>query len=237
VGHLSKFGLLELSRQRLRPTAEVSAYLECPTCHGQGHIKRVDTLGLSLLRQISTQVAQNPIQEVRGAVPLEVATFLLNNKRKEILDLEEHFNLKITLTPKVGLGPEDIQLEYLKREAPEAKAALESKPVAEAKAAPRAKAVSETRAIAEPSSTPETKPVDEAKAAPAARARRTSSSRRRGPRRSAASKKAAAEAPETAQAALETAETSETPAPQEPQPQEPQETLVPHPEPHETESS
>ena len=216
VGHLSKFGLLELSRQRLRPTAEVSAYLECPTCHGQGHIKRVDTLGLSLLRQISTQVAQNPIQEVRGAVPLEVGTFLLNNKRKEILDLEEHFNLKITLTPKVGLGPEDIQLEYLKREAPEAKPVPESKPVAAAKAAP------------------ETKPVDEAKAAPAARARRTSSSRRRGPRRSAASKKAAAEAPETAQAALGTAETTETPAPQEPQPQE---TLVPHPEPHETESS
>jgi ribonuclease E len=211
VGHLSKFGLLELSRQRLRPTAEVSAYLECPTCHGQGHIKRVDTLGLSLLRQISTQVAQNPIQEVRAAVPLEVGTFLLNNKRKEIVDLEEHFNLKITLTPKVGLGPEDIQLEYLKREAPEAKPAPESKPVAEAKAAP------------------ETKPVDEAKAAPAAKARRTSSSRRRGPRRSAASKKAAAEAPETAQAAAETPETAQA--------AEPQETLVPHPEPHETESS
>ena len=232
VGHLSKFGLLELSRQRLRPTAEVTAYIECPTCHGQGHIKRVDTLGLSLLRQISTQVAQNPIQEVRAAVPLEVGTFLLNTKRKDIFDLEEHFNLKITLTPKVGLGPEDIQVDYVKREAPEVKPVPESKPVAAVKAPPRAKAVPETRALAEPDATPETKPVDEAKAAPAPRARRTSSSRRRGPRRSAASKKAAAESPETAQAAVATPET-----PQTPEPQEPQETVVPHPEPHDTESS
>jgi ribonuclease E len=207
VGHLSKFGLMELSRQRLRPTAEVSAYVECPTCHGQGHIKRVDTLGLSLLRQISTQVAQNPIQEVRVAASLEVSTFLLNNKRKEILDLEEHYNLKIVVTPNGILGPEDIQLEYLKREAPEAKVTPEAKPVAEAK------------------TTPEPVPVAEAKAAPAAKPRRTSSSRRRGPRRSATAKQAAAEPQETVQ--------TPTAAP------EPQETLVPHPEPHnsETESS
>jgi ribonuclease E len=217
VGHLSKFGLMELSRQRLRPTAEVSAYVDCPTCQGRGRVKRVDTLGLSLLRQISTQVTQNCILEVRASVPLEVGTFLLNNKRKEILDLEEHYHLKIVITPKEGLGPEDIQVDYFKREIPETKPVPDTRPVPEAKAAP------------------ETTSVAEAKATPAAKSRRTSSSRRRGPRRSAASKKAAAEAPETAQGAVETPETTESPEPQ--APQEPQETLVPHPEPHNPDES
>jgi len=128
VGSLSKFGLLELSRQRLRPTAEVSAYTPCPACQGRGRIKRVDTLGLSLLRQISTQVAQGQIQEVRAAVPLEVSNFLLNKKRKEILNLEEHYQLKIVVLPREGLGPEEIQVEYLKREASEPSPGPEPKP-------------------------------------------------------------------------------------------------------------
>ena len=136
VGTLSKFGLLELSRQRLRPTAEVSAYTPCPACQGRGRIKRVDTLSLSLLRQISTQVAQGQIQEVRAAVPLEVSNFLLNKKRKDILNLEEHYHLKIVVLPKEGLGPEEILVEYLKREPSEAKPGPETKPAAEPQSAP-----------------------------------------------------------------------------------------------------
>jgi ribonuclease E len=136
VGTLSKFGLLELSRQRLRPTAEVSAYTPCPACQGRGRIKRVDTLSLSLLRQISTQVAQGQILEVRASVPLEVSNFLLNKKRKDILNLEEHYNLKIVVLPKEGLGPEEILVEYIKREPSEAKSGQESKPAAEAQSAP-----------------------------------------------------------------------------------------------------
>jgi ribonuclease E len=212
VGHLSKFGLLELSRQRLRPTAEVSAYTECPACHGRGRVKRVDTIGLSLLRQFSTQVAQNPIREVRVAVPLEVGTFLLNKKRKEILDLETQFNLQIIITPNAGLGPEDIQVEYVKREEPATKAPPEARPVPE-----------------EPA---ETKPAAETKA----KSRRTSSARRRGARKAAASKKAAAAAAQESDQAVEaTPATSEPPEPQETQ--EPRETLVPHPEPHNPEPS
>jgi ribonuclease E len=134
VGTLSKFGLLELSRQRLRPTAEVSAYTPCPVCQGRGRVKRVDTLGVSLLRQISTQLAQGQFQEVRAAMPLEVSTFLLNKKRRELLNLEEQHHLKIVVLPKEGLGPEEIQVEYVKREEP--KPAAEPKPAVEAKAAP-----------------------------------------------------------------------------------------------------
>jgi len=79
LGHLSKFGLLELSRQRLRPTAEVSAYIPCPACQGRGRVKKVETLSVSLLRQISTQVSQSQVQEVRALVPLEVGHFLLSS--------------------------------------------------------------------------------------------------------------------------------------------------------------
>jgi ribonuclease E len=225
VGHLSKFGLLELSRQRLRPTAEVSAYMQCPACHGRGRVKRVDSLGLSLLRQISFQVAQNPIQEVRAVVPLEVGVFLLNNKRKEILDLEEHYNLKVMITPQAGLGPEDVQVEYLKREALEAKAAPELKPATENKAAAEGKVAAE------------------GKPAATGKSRRSSSSRRRGSRKSAAAKKAAAEAaeaPETTPFPSEAPEAAvaTAPEPQEPKTSsEPKETLVPHHEPHITEES
>ncbi|MEJ2672068.1 MAG: Rne/Rng family ribonuclease [Deltaproteobacteria bacterium] len=208
VGHLSKFGLLELSRQRLRPTAEVSAYIECQACHGRGRVKRVDSLGLSLLRQISSHAVQNHIQEVRVVAPLEVGAFLLNNKRQEILDLEARYDLKIRVTLQADLGPEDIQVDYLKRDTPEAKAAPEAKASPEPKAAAEAKPAAETKAKAEGKS-------------------RRPSSRRRGSRKAAAAKKAAAEAPETTTAPEATPESQEAP-----EPQEPQETLVPHPEPH-----
>ena len=153
VGTLSKFGLLELSRQRLRPTAEVSAYTPCPTCQGRGRIKRVDTLSLSLLRQISTQVAQGQIQEVRAAVPLEVSNFLLNKKRKDILNLEEHYHLKIVVLPKEGLGPEEILVEYIKRESPEAKPGPETKPAAEPQTAPEPQKAAEPQPAAAPKKT------------------------------------------------------------------------------------
>jgi ribonuclease E len=162
VGHLSKFGLLELSRQRLRPTAEVSAYIPCPACQGRGRIKKVDTLSVGLLRQISTQAAQGQFQEVRALVPAEVAHFLLNKKRRDLLTLEEQYAFKIVVTGKEDLGPEEILVDYVKREvaeprpvpeikAPsEAKAAAEEKPAAETQAAPRARPSGERKRPSRP---------------------------------------------------------------------------------------
>jgi len=165
VGHLSKFGLLELSRQRLRPTAEVSAYVPCPACQGRGRVKKVDTLSVGLLRQISTQASQGQIHEVRVLAPAEVAHFLLNKKRHDLLDLEEQFGLKIVVTGKEGLGPEEILVEYNKREAPESKAepkpAPERKPAAEPQPAPESKVPAEAKAEEKPA--PETQPPARAK--------------------------------------------------------------------------
>jgi ribonuclease E len=196
VGPLSKFGLLELSRQRLRPTAEVSAYVVCPTCRGLGRIKKVDTLSVSLLRQISTQVAQSQVQEVRALVPAEVGHFLLNKKRKDLLALEEQYAIKIVVTGKEDLGPEEIQVEYLKREGAEPKPAAETKPAPEPKAAPEA------------SPTPETTPAPGAK--PAGGKKRPSR-----PRRRSAKPKPKVEAQGEAPEATPAPETS--PAPGEPE--------------------
>jgi ribonuclease E len=116
VGHISKFGLLELSRQRLRPTAETSTYISCASCQGRGRVKSATALGLSLLRQMSVQLGQASLKEVRALLPPEVANFLLNQKRKDLLALEEQYHVKITLTAKPGLPLEEIQLDYIKPE-------------------------------------------------------------------------------------------------------------------------
>jgi ribonuclease E len=73
-------------------------------------------LSLGLLRQIAHHLSQGQFQEVRAVLPVEAANFLLNQKRKDILALEEQHNLKITLSAKEGLTPEETQIEYLKRE-------------------------------------------------------------------------------------------------------------------------
>jgi ribonuclease E len=208
LGHLSKFGLLELSRQRLRPTAEVSAYIPCPACQGRGRVKKVETLSVSLLRQISTQVSQSQVQEVRVLVPSEVGHFLLNKKRKDLLFLEEQFGIKVVVTGKEGLGPEEIQVEYLKREAPEPKPAPERKPGPGVKPAPEIKA--EEKPALETKASSETTPAPGAK--PAGGKKRPSR-----PRRRSSKSKAKAEPQVEAPAGAPSPESS-PPAPEEPEP-------------------
>jgi ribonuclease E len=202
VGHLSKFGLLELSRQRLRPTAEVSAYVSCPACRGQGRVKKADTLGVGLLRQISAQAVQSPVQEVRILAPPEVSHFLLNKKRRDLLALEEHYNIRIMVTGKAELGPEEIQVEYLKREVPEAKPGIEAKlpPEGKAPAKVQGKAATEDQPAAEDKPAPEEKAA-EAETAPETKATRARKRPSRPRRRSSKSKTKAQPGAEAGEAA------------------------------------
>jgi len=140
VGHISKFGLLELSRQRLRPASETSTYTPCAVCQGRGRVKSAPALGLSLLRQMAMQMGQAPLKEVRALFPPEVANFLLNQKRKDLLALEELYNLKIVITAQPGLPPENIEIEYIKAESGEPPAGK-----GETKESRRAKPVDEIR--------------------------------------------------------------------------------------------
>ncbi len=97
VGRISKFGLLEMSRQRIRPSIAFGSYQTCRYCHGKGLTLSPETLGVSFLRKLSLDTLKNNISSVKGIVPVEVAKYLLNKKRKEILDLEARRDISITI--------------------------------------------------------------------------------------------------------------------------------------------
>ncbi len=88
IAKISKFGLLEMSRQRLRPSLEETVFEICPRCQGQGTIRGVRSLALSILRLIEEEALKEFTSEVHAFVPLEVASFLLNEKRHALYDLE-----------------------------------------------------------------------------------------------------------------------------------------------------
>jgi ribonuclease E len=116
VGRISQFGLLELSRQRLKPVLSVGAYLECPHCKGIGKIKSIEAQAVTFLRQAHTAAAKGQIGHIEASVPLEVANYLLNQKRATIIELERQLQLKISLLGRSDLLPGDLELEIHKRE-------------------------------------------------------------------------------------------------------------------------
>ena len=116
VGRISQFGLLEMSRQRLKPVLSVGAYLECPHCKGIGKIKSIEAQAVVFLRQAHTAAAKGQIGHIEANVPLEVANYLLNQKRATISELERQLKLKISLFGRVDLLPGDLELELHKRE-------------------------------------------------------------------------------------------------------------------------
>lgn len=99
IGRISKFGLLELSRQRLRPSLEESTGLVCPRCHGTGVIRDVRSLSLSIMRLIEEEVLKDRTAQINAQVPVSVATFLLNEKRSTLAELEARSNVRILILP------------------------------------------------------------------------------------------------------------------------------------------
>lgn len=110
--HISKFGLLELSRQRLRPSIESRAYQTCPYCEGRGLIQSVESLSVSLLRQIHTGGAKKDVTRVKGILPVDVAAYLQNRKRRELVELENRYGLEIVLETDPSLPPGGGGLEF-----------------------------------------------------------------------------------------------------------------------------
>ena len=99
VGRISRFGLLEMSRQRLRPSLEETMSRTCPRCKGQGTIRGTRSLALSILRLVEEEAQKEFSREIRAIVPVSVATFLLNEKRKEVSDIETRNKIKVTILP------------------------------------------------------------------------------------------------------------------------------------------
>lgn len=99
VGRISRFGLLEMSRQRLRPSLGESSQVVCPRCSGQGTIRSVESLSLAILRLIEEEAMKENTARIIAQVPVEVATYLLNEKRQSIYDIEARQKIHILLIP------------------------------------------------------------------------------------------------------------------------------------------
>ncbi len=99
VGRISRFGLLEMSRQRLRPSLGESSQIVCPQCNGQGTIRSVESLSLSILRILEEEAMKDKTARVIAQLPVDVATFLLNEKRQIISAIEARLGISVTLIP------------------------------------------------------------------------------------------------------------------------------------------
>ncbi len=116
VGRISQFGLLEMSRQRLKPTLAAGSYIACPHCQGSGRLKSVEAQGVAFLRRIQTSIAKGQIGLVEGELPLAAALYLLNDKREELSELERKYDLEIRLVGRTELLPHEADLKLHKRE-------------------------------------------------------------------------------------------------------------------------
>jgi ribonuclease E len=118
VGRISPNGLLEVNRQRIQQALQVRTHRSCPTCNGSGRLASEEMVSLSLLRRIEARAASGAIQGVRVGLHPELADAFQNDRRKELSDLEQEFDIKIEIIAAPGLHRPDEQIEWHKREKP-----------------------------------------------------------------------------------------------------------------------
>ncbi len=116
LGKISRFGLMELSRQRLRPALAESAHIPCPRCHGIGHIRGAESTALHILRIIQEEAMKENTAQVVAQMPVDVATFLLNEKRTDVLTIETRFKVNVLLVPNRHLETPNYTIERLRHE-------------------------------------------------------------------------------------------------------------------------
>jgi ribonuclease E len=116
VGKISRFGLMELSRQRLQPSLEETAHISCPRCSGTGFIRGTESTALHVLRIIQEEAMKENTGAVHAQVPVEVASFLLNEKRGEIQKLEARLKVNIILVPNSHLETPHYKVQRLKHD-------------------------------------------------------------------------------------------------------------------------
>ncbi|MFQ5958164.1 MAG: ribonuclease E/G [Alphaproteobacteria bacterium] len=114
MGHISPFGLLEMSRQRLRPSLLESSTQVCPHCGGTGHIRSTESTALHMLRAIEEEGIRERSREATVYVPTAVALYILNQKRDVLHGIEERYGLTVTLAADDSLIPPDYRLERVK---------------------------------------------------------------------------------------------------------------------------
>ncbi|MBQ9683664.1 MAG: Rne/Rng family ribonuclease [Neisseriaceae bacterium] len=114
MSKLSRFGLMELSRQRLQMSLGESTHILCPRCQGKGSIRGVQSSGLHILRIIQEEAMKDNTGEIHAQVPVDIATFLLNEKRVDLFNLEERLGVPILLIPNIHLETPDYRVERIR---------------------------------------------------------------------------------------------------------------------------
>lgn len=114
IGRVSRFGLLEMSRQRLRPSLGETSHEPCPRCHGQGTVRGIESLALLTLRLIEEDAIKEKTAQVRAQLPIEVATYLLNEKRHAINEIETRHHVGILVIPNAHLETPQYKVERLR---------------------------------------------------------------------------------------------------------------------------
>jgi ribonuclease E len=117
IGRISKFGLLEMSRQRLRPPIEYGTYNVCDYCGGRGVVRSVEATALAALRMISQRVSKGQVERVEGRLHPKVVNYLVNKKRRELLSIEDRFGITIYLEGSYDVMPSKLDMEFIRRKA------------------------------------------------------------------------------------------------------------------------
>jgi ribonuclease E len=114
IGRISRFGLMEMSRQRLRPSLGESSQIVCPRCVGQGTVRGVESLALSILRILEEDAMKEKTGRVIARVPVDVGTYLLNEKRDILFGLEQRHKLSVTLIPTPSLETPHYEIKRVR---------------------------------------------------------------------------------------------------------------------------
>lgn len=114
IGRISRFGLLEMSRQRLRPSLGESSQISCPRCLGQGTIRGIESLALSIIRIIEEHALKENTAQVQAVLPIEIATFLLNEKRQAITSIEERQKVAVIIVPNPHFMTPQYEVERIR---------------------------------------------------------------------------------------------------------------------------
>ena len=115
LGRISKFGMLEMSRQRIRPPIEFGTYQVCELCGGRGVVRSTEASALAALRLITQRCSKGQVEKVKGRLNTAVANYLLNNKRHEVASIEKRFGVVIHIEGAFDVHPSKLDLDFIKR--------------------------------------------------------------------------------------------------------------------------
>ena len=126
IGRISRFGLMEMSRQRLRPSLDELTTEICPRCKGQGRIRDTKSLSLSILRVVEEESLKERSSIVRARVPLSVAAYLLNEKRREVADIEQRTKTHVVIVPAVEFDTPQYEIQRIREDTVDTEGSLPS---------------------------------------------------------------------------------------------------------------